>query len=269
MLCTTVRSFSTFPKPTLPTPAQILYANKLFKQPASFVKSIAHVDQAPKTIIPEVRTSNSYHVYSNCQMPDYVMSKSRQVAFVGRSNVGKSTLINKLLNRKGLVKTSSKPGHTRLINFFSIGDQMHLVDMPGYGYRSREEWGESIMSYITTRDQLKRTFVLIDSTVGIKPADQQLFEYFDKLALSYQVILTKRDRISTKQFLENKEKIEADVFKGAICCYPQLLVSGQQRKGRKGVLQGTTIDEGIQDIRWAIVNAAGIYVPPQATDIEN
>ncbi|KAI9283625.1 P-loop containing nucleoside triphosphate hydrolase protein [Umbelopsis sp. AD052] len=244
MLCTTVRSFSTFPKPTLPTPAQILYANKLFKQPASFVKSIAHVDQAPKTIIPEV-------------------------AFVGRSNVGKSTLINKLLNRKGLVKTSSKPGHTRLINFFSIGDQMHLVDMPGYGYRSREEWGESIMSYITTRDQLKRTFVLIDSTVGIKPADQQLFEYFDKLALSYQVILTKRDRISTKQFLENKEKIEADVFKGAICCYPQLLVSGQQRKGRKGVLQGTTIDEGIQDIRWAIVNAAGIYVPPQATDIEN
>ncbi|KAH8557070.1 GTP-binding protein YsxC [Umbelopsis sp. PMI_123] len=246
MLCTTLRSISTFPKPIPPTPIQIQFANKLFKQPATFVKSIANVEQAPRTIIPEV-------------------------AFVGRSNVGKSTLINKLLNRKGLVKTSSKPGHTRLINFFSIGGQMHLVDMPGYGYRSREEWGESIMNYITSRDQLKRTFVLIDSTVGIKPADQQLFEYFDKLALSYQVILTKRDRISTKQFQENKDKIEADVFKNAICCYPQLLVSGQHRKGRKGVSQATTIDEGIQDIRWAIVNAAGIYVPPQPipTSIEN
>jgi len=202
------------------------------------VKSIANVDQAPTTTIPEV-------------------------AFVGRSNVGKSTLINKLLNRKGLVKTSSKPGHTRLINFFSIGDKLHLVDMPGYGFRSREEWGESIMSYLTAREQLKRTFVLIDSTVGIKPADQQLFEYFDKLALSYQVILTKRDRVSEKKFQENKHEIEASLFKQAICCYPQLLASGQQRKSRRGANQAAIIDEGIQDIRWAIVNAAGVYSPPQ------
>ncbi|CAO3689109.1 unnamed protein product [Umbelopsis vinacea] len=144
---------------------------------------------------------------------------------------------------------------------------MHLVDMPGYGYKSREEWGESIMSYITSREQLKRTFVLIDSTVGIKAADQQLFEYFDKLALSYQVILTKRDRISEQKFQENKQEIEANVFDQAICCYPQLLASGQQRKSRKGVSQAATIDEGIQDIRWAIVNAAGLYQPPSNTDI--
>ncbi|GAB5590885.1 hypothetical protein Unana1_05785 [Umbelopsis nana] len=207
MLCTTRRCFSAFPELPLPSPIQLQFANKLFKQPATFVKSIANVDQAPTTTIPE--------------------------------------------------------GHTRLINFFSIGDKLHLVDMPGYGFRSREEWGESIMSYLTAREQLKRTFVLIDSTVGIKPADQQLFEYFDKLALSYQVILTKRDRVSEKKFQENKHEIEASLFKQAICCYPQLLASGQQRKSRRGANQAAIIDEGIQDIRWAIVNAAGVYSPPQ------
>ncbi|CAM0134865.1 hypothetical protein VKS41_000566 [Umbelopsis sp. WA50703] len=231
------RCFSTFPRIERPTLQQIQFANRIFQQPATFVKSIAQPDQAPNTTCPEV-------------------------AFVGRSNVGKSTLINKLLNRKGLVKTSSKPGHTRLVNFFSIGDKMHLVDMPGYGYRSREEWGESIMGYLTSREQLKRTFVLIDSTVGLKTADLQLFEFFDKLAISYQVILTKRDRISEKKFQENKEALEASVFQNAVCCYPQLLASGQQRKSRKGASQAAAIDEGIQDIRWAIVNAAGLYKPP-------
>ncbi|KAI8879540.1 P-loop containing nucleoside triphosphate hydrolase protein [Backusella circina FSU 941] len=203
----------------------------MFAKPARFIQSISKPEQAPELTNPEV-------------------------AFVGRSNVGKSTLINHLTNNSKLVKTSAKPGHTSLLNFFDVGQQLTLVDMPGYGYRSREEWGDLILSYLSTRKQLKRLFLLIDPISGLKETDMNLMSHLDKQALSYQVILTKRDKLSTEKFLQSKETIEQYLIQNAICCYPQLLITGKIRKSK--INDNDNIVKEMTSVKWAILNAAGI-----------
>ncbi|KAI8350514.1 putative GTP-binding protein EngB, partial [Mortierella sp. GBAus27b] len=165
------------------------------------------------------------------------------VAFIGRSNIGKSSLINGLVNRNGLVKTSSKPGHTRMMNFFRIGDRLSLVDMPGYGWRSRDEWGDMILQYFQNRKNLKRIYILVDPSHGLKDSDLQIMKLLDGSGLSYQAILTKVDRLSKSKYKAVKAEIEAQLVRDAICCFP--LVLGVSSKTK----------EGLDELRAAIIQA--------------
>lgn len=156
-----------------------------------------------------------------------------EVAFLGRSNVGKSSLINGLFGRKKLVKTSSKPGHTAALNFFSLRDQSrlhaYLVDAPGYGYRSRAPWGDLIMDYIRNRRTLKRLFVLLDPLHGIKETDVALIDMLKEglstSGATFQIIMTKCDRLSSEKQQSAKEAVEDHLIKAGGMYYPQVLAS--------------------------------------------
>lgn len=127
-----------------------------------------------------------------------------EVAFAGRSNVGKSSLINALFGQKKLAKTSSTPGRTQQLNYFNLDDKLYLVDLPGYGFAKApkdivKNWQKLINSYLVGRATLRRVFLLIDSRHGIKKIDEEIMEMLDKAAVTYQIVLTKIDKISTKE----------------------------------------------------------------------
>lgn len=130
------------------------------------------------------------------QLPDTDVS---EVAFAGRSNVGKSSLLNALTGRKDLARTSNTPGRTQQLNFFNLGDALYMVDMPGYGYakvskQQRSEWDRLIFDYLRGRPNLRCVFVLIDSRHGLKDSDEHLMKMLDQAAVPYRVILTKADK---------------------------------------------------------------------------
>jgi GTP-binding protein len=123
-----------------------------------------------------------------------------EIAFAGRSNVGKSSLVNALTGRNTLARTSHTPGRTQQLNFFDINDRFKLVDMPGYGYAAVakekvQAWTKLIHDYLRGRASLARVYVLIDARHGIKPVDEAVLETLDKAAVSYQVVLTKADEL--------------------------------------------------------------------------
>ena len=123
-----------------------------------------------------------------------------EICFAGRSNVGKSTLINAVTGRKTLARTSNMPGRTQEINFFTVSDHHYLVDLPGYGYANApvavvEKWQRLLKQYLSGRQSLRRAFVLIDSRHGIKMVDKQILSLLDSAAVTFQVILTKADKI--------------------------------------------------------------------------
>ena len=126
--------------------------------------------------------------------------KLNEVAFVGRSNAGKSSLVNALTGRKSLARVSQTPGATRQINFFNLADRLMLVDLPGYGFakRSRTEadaWQEMIFSYLRRRARLRRVMLLIDARRGVMDSDSQVMELLDRTAVSYGLVLTKGDEL--------------------------------------------------------------------------
>ena len=139
-----------------------------------------------------------------------------EIAFAGRSNVGKSTLINSLLNRKKLVKTSSTPGKTQLINFFNINDKFHFVDLPGYGFAKvpenvRKQWQRLIESYLQERESLRNVVLIVDSRHGPTAQDRQLKQWLDYYERPVLIVASKVDKLRRGQIQKNLKIIRQDL----------------------------------------------------------
>lgn len=144
-----------------------------------------------------------------------------EFAFIGRSNVGKSSLMNMLLGRKNLVKTSKKPGKTVLLNYFNVNDSFYFVDLPGYGFASRSKseqdlWRVVIEKYLRTRKSLADIFLLIDSRHGILPNDGQMIEFLDHYRIGYTPVFTKIDKLTKTELSAAKQKSPDSFFASAV-----------------------------------------------------
>jgi GTP-binding protein len=152
-----------------------------------------------------------------------------EVAFAGRSNVGKSSLLNALTGRKHLARVSNTPGRTQQINFFELGARLMLVDLPGHGYAQVSKskvkgWTRLTESYIRGRPNLRRVLLLVDSKVGIKDADHPLMDLMDESGLSYQVVMTKADRLKPAELQAMRGKLSARLGKRP-ACHPEIAVT--------------------------------------------
>jgi len=156
-----------------------------------------------------------------------------EVAFVGRSNVGKSSLINALLGRSGVARASNTPGRTQEINFFDLDGRMTLVDLPGYGYAQApkdkvERWTRLIKGYLRGRPVLRRVLLLIDSRHGIKENDKLMMDLLDKSAVVYQVVLTKTDKINATELSEVTAKTRDQIAK-RVAAFPDLVATSSEK----------------------------------------
>lgn len=154
----------------------LIAAEKQFTRPCDFMLSVAKLAQLPEPQFDEI-------------------------AFAGRSNVGKSSLVNALFNQKKLAKTSVTPGRTQQLNFFNFDNKLYLVDLPGYGYAKAPEklvkqWQQMLKTYLRGRPNLRRVFLMIDSRHGFKKEDLEIMKMLDETAVAYQIVLTKIDKIS-------------------------------------------------------------------------
>jgi GTP-binding protein len=173
-----------------------------------------------------------------------------EVAFAGRSNVGKSSLLNALTGRQGLARTSNTPGRTQELNLFLVGEPpvMRLVDMPGYGYAEApkdliREWGRLVNDYLRGRPTLKRVLVLVDSRHGLKPVDREIMELLDKAAVSYQIVMTKADKVKPTA-LAAVSALVAEEARKHPAAHPELIPTSSETKA------------GIAELRAAVAAAA-------------
>lgn len=164
-----------------------------------------------------MRIKQSEFIISAVRKPQYPIDERVEIAFVGRSNVGKSSIINALTNRKKLAKVSQTPGKTKLINFFLINNDFYLVDLPGYGYAKvskaeKESWGKTIEDYLAGRDELKRVVLLIDSRHKPTADDIMMHEWILHYGYDVTVVATKSDKLSNNE-LRKSEKIIRETLK--------------------------------------------------------
>ena len=156
-----------------------------------------------------------------------------EVCFAGRSNVGKSSLINALTGRKGLARASNTPGRTQEINYFTLAESHYLVDLPGYGFAKApkpvvEGWQRLLKAYLSGRSTLRRAFVLIDARHGVKAVDAEIMELLDKSAVAFQVVMTKADKMKEHELARILDQVR-DALQKHPAAYPELLVTSSDK----------------------------------------
>jgi len=171
-----------------------------------------------------------------------------EICFAGRSNVGKSSLINALTNRKGLARASNTPGRTRELNYFNIDERLFIVDLPGYGYAKASKsdivrWTKLTREFLFGRASLRRVFLLIDSRHGSKESDIELMNMLDETAVTYQIVLTKIDKIKKSEIDEVYIKTAALIAKRP-AAYPNIILTSSEKKN------------GLDELRSTIANIA-------------
>lgn len=186
-----------------------------------------------------LKIKESTFLMSVANLKDRPLPLRPEFAFSGRSNVGKSSLINVILERKNIAKVSRSPGKTRNINYYLINDHFYLVDLPGYGYAKvsgteQKRWQKLIESYIINNASLKLVFILIDSRIGLKESDRQLIDWLLFNQVNFQIILTKSDKISKN--IQTSRKAEINAALSGNIHHPPVLFSAKSKTGKQDIL---------------------------------
>ncbi|MCV6594756.1 MAG: ribosome biogenesis GTP-binding protein YihA/YsxC [Silicimonas sp.] len=202
-----------------PEPSEIETGRLLFAQGADFLKGVVAMSGMPP-------------------------ADRLEVCFAGRSNVGKSSLINALTGRKALARASNTPGRTQEINFFTLTESHYLVDLPGYGFAKApvatvEKWQRLLKSYLSGRATLRRAFVLIDARHGIKTVDSDILNLLDRSAVTFQAVLTKADKVKAKDRESVLAQVRAELSKHP-AAFPEILLTSSET------------GQGIEDLRAVI-----------------
>jgi GTP-binding protein len=199
------------------------FGHWLFAQDVTFLRGVVKIDGLPAMTHPEI-------------------------AFAGRSNVGKSSLVNALTGRRTVARVSNTPGRTKELNFFDLGGRLVLADLPGYGFAQTnrklvDQWTKVIFSYLRGRANLRRVILLVDARHGLKTTDREAMEILDEAAVGYRIVLTKADKLNAFQLKEIAAATEAEAAKHA-AAYPEISVTSSEK--------GT----GIPELRAAIAAEA-------------
>ena len=197
-----------FPVADDPTPADEEAGRKLFATGGEFLKGVVAMSGMPP-------------------------ADRLEVCFAGRSNVGKSTLINALVGRKALARASNTPGRTQEINYFTLGDAAYLVDLPGYGFANAPvatvaRWQALMKAYLSGRQTLRRAFLLIDARHGVKPVDHEIMGLLDSSAVPFQTVLTKADKLRGPALDRILDQVRGALSRH-VAAYPELVVTSSEK----------------------------------------